>query len=105
MRQTAANYLIWPVIIPLISFSAFVYDGLCIGTTQSQAMRNAMLLSVLLGFLPTWYLLSHCFPMHKNHMLWLSFSVFFVIRGLGMYWFCETVVKTEVDSNKNVELK
>lgn len=105
VKSTAHDYLIWPVIIPLISFSAFIYDGLCIGTTQSKAMRNAMLLSVFLGFLPAWYVLSHLFPEHLNHMLWFSFSLFFVLRGLGMFYFCESLVKTPSDATKNIELQ
>lgn len=105
VQKTTDSYLPWLVILPAISFSAFVYDGLCIGTTQSKAMRNAMLLSVFIGFLPCWYLLSYFFPNHMNHMLWLSFALFFVLRGLGMFWFCESFVDSDTDTLKNIELE
>ncbi|WP_154222702.1 MATE family efflux transporter [Marinicella rhabdoformis] len=105
IRSTATDYLPWVIVLPVISFSAFVYDGLCIGTTQSKAMRNAMLLSVFAGFIPTWYLLSYYFPDHLNHMLWLSFSLFFILRGVGMYWFCESFVDSDGDTLKNIELE
>lgn len=82
----ANQYLPWLVVLPLLSMHSFIYDGFCIGTTQTRVMRQAMLVSVLLAFIPLLWLLWHFFPDSKNHMLWLSFTVFFVVRGLSMYW-------------------
>jgi len=40
--------------------------------------------SVLLVFLPVWYL----FRDAGNHALWLAFTMFMVARGIGMHaWF------------------
>ncbi len=82
--DTASQFLPWLVALPLLSMPSFIYDGYCIGTTQTRVMRRAMVVSVLLVFIPLWWLLWQLYPEQKNHMLWLSFSVFFVVRGWAM---------------------
>lgn len=86
VRTTAKQHLLWLVILPLIAMPSFVYDGLCVGTTQSKVMRNAMLMAIMLGFLPVWHLFKAFFPDHPqlNHALWFSFLCFFAVRGIAM---------------------
>ena len=45
-------------------------------------MRNTMLISTFLVFLPAWYLTQ---GLH-NHGLWLAFTLFMAARGLTMGW-------------------
>jgi MATE family multidrug resistance protein len=44
-------------------------------------MRDIMVASTLLVFLPAWYLLQDL----GNHGLWLAFTLFMASRGLGMH--------------------
>jgi MATE family multidrug resistance protein len=44
-------------------------------------MRDIMLVSTLVVFLPAWYLLQG----YGNHGLWLAFTLFMASRGVGMH--------------------
>ena len=87
VRNLASTYLIWLIINPLLAVASFVYDGICVGMTLSATMRNSMVYATLFGFIPTWLLLNQFGPADStNHYLWLSFSVFFIIRGISIHF-------------------
>lgn len=79
--NAARPYLPWVILIPVITFPAFIWDGIYIGATASAAMRNSMLISALLVFLPAYYLLE---PVFGNHGLWLAFIIFMASRGITL---------------------
>ena len=79
--EHAAPFLPWLAVIPIVSFAAFIWDGIYIGCTATAAMRNTMIVATLLVFLPLNYLLSG--PM-GNHGLWLALMVFMLARGVIM---------------------
>ena len=80
IRLEAYRYLPWLIFSPLVSVWCFVLDGIFIGATQTVAMRNSMIVSAFLVFLPAWYLLYD----HGNHGLWAAFMIFFIARGLSL---------------------
>ncbi len=86
VRTVANQYLFWPVVLPLISFWSFLFDGIFVGATWSAAMRNCMLIATLLIFLPAWYWL---LPF-GNQGLWMAFTLFMIGRALTqgsvLYW-------------------
>jgi len=59
--QSIQPYLVWVYLIPVLTFGAFIWDGIFIGVTASASMRNAMLISAFLIFLPAYFLLHHFF--------------------------------------------
>jgi MATE family multidrug resistance protein len=75
----AQPYLFWLGLVPVLTFAAFIWDGIYIGATASKAMRNALLVSTFLVFLPAYYLLIG--PM-GNQGLWLAMMLFMVSRGV-----------------------
>jgi MATE family multidrug resistance protein len=75
----ALPYLFWIALIPFITFSAFIWDGIYVGATASVAMRNSMVLVTLLIFLPAYYLLRA--PL-SNNGLWLAMMMFMAARGV-----------------------
>lgn len=80
----ALDYLPWVWVLPLIAVGSYLLDGVLIGTTQTRAMQQIMLITVLLVFLPLWWLTQSL----GNTGLWLSFTLAFVARGLaGLYYF------------------
>lgn len=84
IRATALDYLPWMIILPLISVWSFFYDGVFVGATLSREMRVVMTTTALLVFIPVWYFTRDL----GNHGLWLAFTTFMVMRGLGMHvWF------------------
>ena len=79
-------YYIYMVLIPLITFAAFLWDGIYIGATASKAIRNTMIISSVLVFLPMWYFLT---PLWGNHGLWIAFLGFMLARGVSMTFFAK----------------
>ncbi|MGF1584938.1 MAG: MATE family efflux transporter [Bacteroidales bacterium] len=79
--RAATPYLPWVIAIPLIAFPAFIWDGIYIGATASVSMRNSMLISTALVFLPAYYLLENIMG---NHGLWFAFIIFMASRGITL---------------------
>jgi MATE family multidrug resistance protein len=76
----ASTYLPWLIALPLISVWSYLLDGIFIGATETKAMQTTMLYSVLLVYLPCWYLTQSL----GNHGLWLAFVSFSAARGLTL---------------------
>ena len=89
VRSASLQYLPWLIISPLVSVWSFLYDGVYVGATRAREMRNLMLISTFLIFLPAWFLLQGW----GNHGLWLAFTLFMASRGIGMHiWYRRRVV-------------
>lgn len=68
---------LWLVPVLLFGAGAFVYDGLFLGLTEGRALRNAMVLSMLAGFLP----LAFWGVRTENvHLLWAALALFMAAR-------------------------
>lgn len=78
--MSAENYLPWLIVSPLICIWCFLLDGIFIGAMRGRQMRNSMLVSTFMIFLPAWYLSQDM----ANHGLWLAFMTFFIARGLTL---------------------
>ncbi|MEO0638107.1 MAG: MATE family efflux transporter [Bacteroidota bacterium] len=79
--DVAQDYLIWIVFISIFASVAFMYDGAYIGATASKAMRNTMLFSTIVVFLPAYYL---SLPWLEDHALWFSMLMFMLARTGSM---------------------
>ncbi len=77
--QTAQQFLVWVVLIPVASVGSFIWDGIYIGATASRPMRNSLLASTFLVFAPVYYFLN---PIWNNHALWMGMLLFMFARGL-----------------------
>lgn len=77
----AKPYHVYMILIPFITFAAFLWDGIYIGATAARAIRNTMLISAIGVFLPASLILMYFFG---NHGLWVAFLLFMVARGLSM---------------------
>jgi len=80
VRDMARVYLPWLIISPLIAVWSFQLDGIYIGATQSAAMRNTMIISMVVFYISLRLLV----PAMGNHGLWLAFMIFFATRGLTL---------------------
>lgn len=79
--QAAEAYFWWAVMIPIVSVSAFVYDGIFIGLTATRGMLVSSVISALAFFALYLALQSYL----ENHALWLAFIVYLGLRG-GIQW-------------------
>lgn len=89
----ARPYFFWVVLIPMVSFTAFLWDGIFIGATAGPEMRNAMLVATLLVFFPAYYIAGKFLD---NHGLWLAFILFMAARGLTMQFLARKAVYRKV---------
>lgn len=74
----SGTYLLWTVAIPFCGFSAFILDGICIGTTSTRIMLKSMATASAL-FFGVYFL---CSGSWGNHALWMAFLVYLAVRGL-----------------------
>jgi len=86
VRETTMRYLPWMIVSPLVSVWSFLYDGVFVGATRAREMRNIMLVSTFVVFIPAFYTLQFL----GNHGLWLAFLFFMGSRGVGMHYFYKT---------------
>lgn len=83
VRETTLTYLPWLVFSPMVSVLPFLYDGVFVGATRAREMRDIMVVSTVLIFLPAWYALQFL----GNHGLWLAFMLFMASRSVGMHYY------------------
>ena len=80
VQQAARLYLPHMVAAPLLGALAWMLDGVFIGATRTQDMRNMMILSFL-GYCGLVLLL---LPSFGNHGLWMAMNGFFILRGVSL---------------------
>lgn len=75
------SYFAWTAVAPLINSFCFMLDGIYIGATVTGPMRDSMLISTFLIFVPVYYLsVGHI----GNHALWLAMVAYMLARGLTL---------------------
>ncbi len=79
--SATADYLPWAITIPLLSFVAFTYDAVCLGTTRTRLMLLSCFLSAAIFFTIYFTL----FTILANHALWLAFVAYLAARGLILH--------------------
>ena len=87
--NSAMPFMGWLILSPVINTIPFIWDGIYVGMTASKAMRNTMLMSTFLFFLPTYYLFH---TMLGNHALWLALTLFMLARGISQTLLAKDVV-------------
>jgi len=78
----ALGYLPLMIVLPIIAHWCFLFDGVFIGLSNANAMRNTMLFSGILVFFPVWFILQH----QGNWALWFAFLAFLGARGVSLAW-------------------
>ena len=80
----ASTFFIWTLIAPISNSICYIWDGIFIGATATKPMRNSMLISLLLFFLPVYYL---TVDSYGNHSLWLAMILFMAARGITLSFY------------------
>ena len=76
--RRALDYSYWMGAVPLVSFGAFLWDGILVGATDSKTMGLAMIFAALTFFLVAQLTLV---PLGV-HGLWLAFLSYLLVRSL-----------------------
>ena len=89
----AKPYYFWVILVPVVSYVAFLWDGIYIGATAGPQMRNAMLISTLVIFFPAYFLAG---KFMGNHGLWFAFILFMIARGVTMQALSKKAVYSKI---------
>jgi MATE family multidrug resistance protein len=89
LRFISYKHAIWIIIIPPVASFCYQLDGIFIGASQTQDMRNAMLIAVASFVITSIYLIKY----FDNHGLWLSLLFFMLFRSLTLNYFFKNIVK------------
>jgi len=79
-REATRAWLGWAIALPIAGVGSFLLDGVFIGATRTRAMRDSMVVSLLLFVLATQVLI----PAFGNHGLWAAFLIMLLARVLGL---------------------
>ncbi len=91
VRNTARNYLMWAVSLPILSVWCWQIDGIFVGATRSHEMRNAAFYSLAAFFIFWWLLM----PL-GNHGLWMAMMLFNVCRALFLGRYLPSLIRTAI---------
>jgi MATE family multidrug resistance protein len=76
--QTALEYRLWAVAVPIVSFVAFIWDGVFVGLTRTRQMLIALFVAMIVFFA----VLTIAESTLGNNALWLAFIAYLATRGL-----------------------
>lgn len=76
--DTARHYIGWVIVIPLAGCIPFLIDGILLGATRTQMLRNTMFIAIACYF----GLYYATVPALGNNAVWLAFVSFIVLRGI-----------------------
>lgn len=80
VRAAAREYLPYMIAAPVLGCAAWMFDGIFIGATRGQDMRNMMIVSAAIYLVSVLALT----PVYGNHGLWMSLLISFVARGITL---------------------
>ncbi len=81
IREISFSYSYWAIIIPFAASFCFLFDGIFIGASQTRELRNAMIISVVIYIVISFFLIAS----FGNTGLWLSLCLFFIARALTLF--------------------
>src|SRR5690554_1625250 len=90
--ETGKQYLLWVVMMPLVSFLTYIFDGVFIGIGGSVQMRRSVVIAAVFFFFLPFYIL---FPYLGNHAMWLSMFLFMAVRSLYLTISYPRIIKRE----------
>ena len=82
IRKLSSSYVIWLIILPVISSFCYQFDGIFIGASQTKELRNAMIFSVLVYLLISILLIKFLF----NTGIWISLCIFMILRAVSLFY-------------------
>ena len=98
----AAQFGRWLVPALLFGSVAYIYDGLFLGLTEGRTLRNSMLFSATLVFLPFAWL---AVRFESNHLLWLAMVLFMVARAATLGFATRSVLHADVGGNQKTRAR
>ena len=83
VRDISYQYSFWLVLLPFVSSFCYQLDGIFIGASQTQELRNAMFISVVIHLISSFILVEG----FGNQGLWISLTIFLILRALTLVFY------------------
>ncbi len=87
IRDISYQYSFWVVLLPFVSSFCYQLDGIFIGASQTQELRNAMFVSVIIHLISSFILVEG----FGNQGLWISFTIFLILRALTLTFYLNRI--------------
>tara|TARA_B110000196_G_scaffold261425_1_gene232924 strand:+ start:295 stop:1605 length:1311 start_codon:yes stop_codon:yes gene_type:complete len=87
IQNLSSTYVVWLIIMPLISSFCYQFDGIFIGASQTKELRNAMCFSVFSYVLISLVLTDTL----GNTGIWISLCIFMILRALSLYFYLDKI--------------
>jgi len=75
IRNLSSSYVVWLILMPLISSFCYQFDGIFIGASQTKELRNAMIFSVFSLFI-------NIFIFNKNNGQYWNMDFLVFVHGV-----------------------
>lgn len=79
LQNNMLTYKWYIILLPVIAHWCFTFDGIYIGLSRSDIMRNTMLISAIMAFCPLYFS-----DNINNHYIWSIFLLFLFLRGVTL---------------------
>ena len=89
VRYLSYGFIFWVILIPPVASFCYQYDGIFIGASQTEEMRNGMIISVAVFI----YFSIMLVKLFDNHGLWFSLLVFMILRSLTLRFYFSNIIK------------
>ena len=89
IRFISYKHILWIIVIPPLASFCYQLDGIFIGASQTQEIRNAMIVSVLIFIGISIYLTRY----FDNNGIWFSLMLFMILRALTLQFYFKKILK------------
>jgi MATE family multidrug resistance protein len=89
VKKLSSSFIIWLIILPFIASFCYQFDGIFIGASQTQELRNAMMFSVFF-YLVISIVLTKYF---SNTGVWISLCLFMILRALSLFYYLKNIIR------------
>ena len=87
IKSLSSSYVVWLIIMPLISSFCYQFDGIFIGASQTKELRNAMVFSVFSYVVISLILVD----LLGNTGIWISLCLFMILRALSLNCYLDKI--------------
>ncbi|NDB30792.1 MATE family efflux transporter, partial [archaeon] len=89
VKKLSSSFVIWLIILPFIASFCYQFDGIFIGASQTQELRNAMMFSVFFYLVISIVLTKY----YSNTGVWISLCLFMILRALSLFYYLKNIIR------------
>ncbi|WP_440932256.1 MATE family efflux transporter [Candidatus Pelagibacter sp.] len=89
VKKLSSSFVVWLIILPFIASFCYQFDGIFIGASQTQELRNAMMFSVFFYLVISIVLTKY----YSNTGVWISLCLFMILRALSLFYYLKNIIR------------